>query len=186
MVKIVLSGLFSIWLIHCFWFVNNHTKHLTYNILLELFNLYFNFVFYFYFKYWLLRYISSILKCLRTIKTSNYDKNKTRYQYTQGRKDKANKTASKFTLIHLHNFKALTVLVYCFSIGGILYIVISNKSISQIERHTHTFCCFCFDQNVSIQHYITYFNHNYLKSRVFSIIIFQKLSLKNIFQLRQR
>ena len=86
----------------------------------------------------------------------------------------------KCTLIPLHELKYLMVSVYCRSIGGIFYIIILKKSISQIERHTHTFGCPCCDPTVSIKYHITYFNYDCLKSVIFGIIIFKEISPNKI------
>ena len=81
---------------------------------------------------------------LRTITTNDFSWSRTRYQYAQVHKEKATKIVNKWTLNHLHDLESLMESVYCLSIGGIFYLVISNKVLSQIKNHNHNFGCPCF------------------------------------------
>ena len=109
--------------------------------------------------------------CISTAKCS--------YPFQLYIKDKANKTLNKCTLLFLNKLEALIVSVV-FNIVGIFYIIISNKLLSRIERHTYTFGCFCFYQNISIKSHLTYFNRKYSKSGVFWYHDFQWNQLEKI------
>ena len=105
-----------------------------------------------------------MFEILRSTTTIDFDQSKIRYQCSQGCKDKDNKTVIKYTLVCLQELKSFMISVNCFYIGGILYIVISNKLISKIIFHTNTFLI------------LTILIMFVLSESIFVIIIFNEIS----------
>ena len=156
-----------------YWCFHHHNKNCTHNILLPLFHLYL-------FHLYIVR--SHKRRCL-----VGFGNDQDKYI---GKWILSNLTETMFWFviaICLYYIKEYIVSVYCFYVGGLLGIFISNKSLLQIKGHTHTFSFPCFNRIVSIKSHFTYINHNFSNSGVSWYHKFQGNQLyRNMFRLKER